>query len=101
MLPEIVAITGGGNKERKRPMPRTRILPLGFFTTAVLLLSLVTFPSAEAQQVEQLTGKKQPAQSAPKSKKIPIKQIAVLRGFPDWVTSVAFSPDGKHVTAGS
>ncbi|MCH7989243.1 MAG: Gfo/Idh/MocA family oxidoreductase [Planctomycetes bacterium] len=82
-------------------MPRTRILPLGFFTTAVLLLSLVTFPSAEAQQVEQLTGKKQPAQSAPKSKKIPIKQIAVLRGFPDWVTSVAFSPDGKHVTAGS
>ena len=82
-------------------MSQTRIFPSAILTIAALLLSSLITPSASAQDVKQLDGKKQTAADVAKTKKIPIKQIAVLRGFPDWVTSVSFSQDGKHLAAGS
>jgi WD40 repeat protein/predicted dehydrogenase len=38
---------------------------------------------------------------APASKSLPLKSVAKLGGFSDWVTSVAWSSDGKLIATGS
>ena len=44
---------------------------------------------------------RQPGPAAGVKKKSPVKPVATLQGFEEWVTSVAFSPDGKQLAAGS
>jgi Tol biopolymer transport system component len=66
----------------------------------VLAVSLVASLSIVEAQRKQPPGA---GQKVNEKKKQPpaAKPIATLRGFPDWVTSVAFSPDGKTLAAGS
>ncbi len=71
-------------------MPRfrafRRLLPFA------CLLAIVAAHSAMAQRPPRLEGA---------AEKPDADLVATLKGFPDWVSSVAFSPDGKLLAAGS
>jgi hypothetical protein len=62
----------------------TRSLPLTL-AACTLLIVFTTVGTAQGPDV----------------KKLPAKQIAKVAGFPDAVMSVAYSPDGKYLAAGS
>ncbi|MEX0704503.1 MAG: Gfo/Idh/MocA family oxidoreductase [Planctomycetales bacterium] len=58
---------------------------------ALLAVAVSAVAPLHAQQIE--TAKPAPAGG--------VKPLGRVSGFPDWVTSVAWSPDGRHVAAGS
>jgi len=66
---------------------------------ALAVSLFVALSVGEAQRKQRLEA----AQKQQQKKKQPAgaKPIALLTGFPDWVTSVTFSPDGKMLAAGS
>jgi sugar lactone lactonase YvrE len=65
---------------------------------ALLSLNLLSF--AGAQNIQRID-KGAEEQEAEKKPGIEIKTLGLVAGFEDWVTSVAWSPDGKIVAAGS
>ena len=65
----------------------------------IALACLGGLPVLSAQ--EPLQPKKEADENEKKEPTIQIKKLGQVSGFEDWVTSVAWSPDGKTVAAGS
>ena len=78
-----------------------------FLVLSVGLLAVAIVPAEYGQARTQRKGKIKTARAdaagkKPAKAKLPkVREIARIKGFHDWVTSVAFSPDGKTLAIGS
>ena len=76
-------------------MTRYRFPTIVLFTVAAFVAAVVwTQPGSAQRRQNRRPVKEQTNKPAP-------KQLARLDGFSDWVTSVAFSPDGKQLATGT
>ena len=73
----------------------------GVRTALVMAIVCVTGLGLGQEKKAEKQAKPPEKQAKPAEKKIAVPQLANLGGMPDWVTSVAISPDGSRVAAGS
>jgi WD40 repeat protein/predicted dehydrogenase len=76
-------------------MTSRRFFQGGALTVACLLAVVVAHQSGTAQD------RKSPQPKAKAKPEPPVKPIARLGGFSDWVTSIDYSPDGSTLAAGT
>ncbi|MEZ6056582.1 MAG: Gfo/Idh/MocA family oxidoreductase [Planctomycetaceae bacterium] len=81
--------------DRHRKLSSLMLL-FALLSAGIAIPALSAYANPTVADIAETPGKDAPPQETPKA-----KSIAKIGSFPNWVTAVAFSPDGKTLAAGS